>query len=260
MKKTMKSLAFLLALVLALGMSVIIPQTARAEGIDQLVSGIEYRNGDNIGFIPIDGVTVTGGEDTSDLSDVSDGTPATNPFDDLNEDAWFYDAVMYVYFEGLMVGTSEDKFSPESTLTRATIVTILYRNAGEPDVSNLVNPFTDVADGQWYTDAIKWAVDNNIVKGYGDGRFGYDDSVTNEQVAVIIYRTQQADGKKPPDILMDYVHPDWDKINDWAKSAVNALTIQGIFRDLPGTEFNPQTPATRAAVASILYRYLSAIK
>ena len=140
------------------------------------------------------------------------------------------------------------------------IVTILYRHAGEPDVSDLENPFDDVANGAWYANAVKWAAANNIVLGYGNGKFGTDDPVTNEQLAALIYRTQQASGKIPPDILMDYEHADWDEISGWAKSAVNKLTIQGIFRDIQGSNFNPQAPATRAAIASILYWYLEALR
>ena len=181
------------------------------------------------------------------------------PFVDVTPDDWYYGAVAYVYDKGLMLGVAEDRFAPDSTLTRAMIVTILYRLEGEPDVSELPNPFDDVPEGEWYTDAIKWAADNGIVLGYGDGRFGLNDPVTKEQLAAIIYRKQQADGKTPMDILMDHEWSDWDAINDWAKPAVNALTMQGIFRDIPGSAYNPKAPATRAEIASMLYRYMEAI-
>jgi hypothetical protein len=185
-----------------------------------------------------------------------------NPFADMSDDDWFYDAVMYVFAEGLMVGVADDRFAPDSTLTRGMIVTILYRHAGEPDVSGLVNPFNDVPDGEWYTDAIKWGCENDIIAGDGDGRFGPNDPVTKEQLAVLIHRTQRRTGEIPPDILMDFEWADWDNINDWAKCAVNVLTIQGILRDLPRTDglLNPRTPATRAEVASMLYRYLTAVE
>jgi hypothetical protein len=130
---------------------------------------------------------------------------------------------------------------------------------GEPDVTGLNNPFADVKEDVWYTDAIKWGADKGIVLGYSPDTFGPNDPVTKEQLAALIYRTQQANDKFPPDILADYEWPDWDKIADYAKSPVNALTMQGVFRDIPGTNFNPRTPATRAEVASILYRWLTAI-
>ena len=181
------------------------------------------------------------------------------PFSDVAEDAWYSAAVEYVHRQGLMLGIADDRFSPDTELSRAMIVTILYRNEGEPDVSGLENPFSDILENEWYTDAVKWAYANEIVQGYGNGIFGTNAPVTKEQLATLIYRTQQSSGKIPPDILMDFVWPDWDNISEYAKGPVNVLTIQGIFRDIPRQDgFNPKTPATRAEVASILYRWLTA--
>ncbi|MCL1828254.1 MAG: S-layer homology domain-containing protein [Oscillospiraceae bacterium] len=183
-----------------------------------------------------------------------------NPFSDVFGSDWFIDAVIYVFDKDLMVGVSDDLFEPGEDLSRAMTVTILYRHAGEPDVSDLGNPFDDVAENTWYTDAVKWAYANEIVMGYGGGVFGANDHVTKEQLAVLIYRTQQSSGEIPMDILMDYEHSDWNDISDWAKSAVTKLTMQGVFRDIPGSAFDPQAPATRAEVASMLHRYLSAVE
>ena len=183
-----------------------------------------------------------------------------NIFSDVPEDAWHYDAVSYVFEQGLMIGTATNIFSPNATLTRAMMVTILYRQADTPDVSGIIFDFTDVVAGEWYTDAVKWAVSNNIVLGYGNGKFGTNDAVTKEQLAALIYRAQQADGNIPPDILMDYEWSDWNDISIWARGAVNVLTIQGVFRDIKGTNFNPKNAASRAEVASVLYRYLTAIE
>ena len=180
------------------------------------------------------------------------------PFKDVAADVWYYDAVKYVFENGLMVGTTDDVFSPNATLTRGMIVTILHRHAGEPDVAGLENPFNDVAEGELYTDAIKWAAANGIVMGYGNGKFGPNDPVTKEQLVALIHRTQQAENKFPLDILMDYEWRDWDKISDWAKGVVTKLTMQGIFRDIPGSNLNPKDPASRAEVASMLYRWLTA--
>ncbi|MCL2045160.1 MAG: putative Ig domain-containing protein [Oscillospiraceae bacterium] len=186
--------------------------------------------------------------------------PLTAPFNDVNENDWFAEAVDYVYSAGLMIGVDENRFSPSGTLTRGMIVTILYRLEGEPSVANLANPFIDVADDVWYTDAIKWGAANDIVLGYGDGRFGPNDSVTKEQLAALIYRTQLATKKLPPDILMDFQWSDWNAISQWARGAVNILTIQGVFRDIEGASFNPRQPATRAEVASILFRWLDSVQ
>ena len=184
-----------------------------------------------------------------------------NPFADVEADAWYHDAVEYVHRQGLMNGIAADEFGPDAELSRAMIVTILYRHAGEPDVSDLENPFSDVLENEWYTDAVKWAYTNEIAQGYGNGIFGANDPVTKEQLAALIHRTQQSSGKMPPDILMDFEWPDWNSISDYAKGPVNVLTIQGIFRDIPRQDgFNPRNPASRAEVASMLYRYLTAVQ
>jgi uncharacterized repeat protein (TIGR02543 family) len=185
---------------------------------------------------------------------------AANPFKDVQPATWYYDAALDMHDRGIMNGTGSDTFDPNGTLTRAMIVTILYRLEGEPSIAGLANPFTDVPEGQWYTDAVKWGASKNIVLGYGNGKFGPNDPVLKEQLAALIYRLQQSSGKTPPDVLMDYEWPDWDKISDWAKSAVNALTMQGLFRDIPDTNFNPKKAATRAEIASILYCYLTAVE
>ena len=183
-----------------------------------------------------------------------------NPFTDVAGSDWFADAVDYVNGKGLMIGMGDGLFSPGINVSRAMVATILYRFSGEPDASDLPNPFADIEEGKWYTDAVKWAASEGIALGYDNGNFGPDDPVTKEQIAALVYRAQQASGKIPNDILMDREWPDWDEISDWAKGPVNVLTIQGLFRDIPGTNFIPQAPATRAEVASILYRYLTSVE
>ncbi|MCL1792773.1 MAG: S-layer homology domain-containing protein [Oscillospiraceae bacterium] len=199
----------------------------------------------------------TDGEEDEALPEADD---VQTPFEDVSGSDWFAEAVIYVNGEGLMIGMGDGLFSPDISVSRAMIATILYRLAGEPDVSDLPNPFGDVEEGQWYADAVKWAAAETIVLGYDNGNFGPTDPVTKEQLAALIYRTQQTNGKIPDDILADREWPDWDEIETWAKNPVNVLTMQGLFRDIPGINFNPQTPATRAEVASILYRYLTSIE
>ena len=116
------------------------------------------------------------------------GTAVANPFQDISETDWFYNSVMFVYSRSLMLGTSTEPmmFSPNEVTDRGMIVTILYRLTGSPDTSSLNNPFNDVADDMWYAAAVKWAVSNEIVSGYGDGRYGPEDEITREQVAVIL--------------------------------------------------------------------------
>ena len=181
-----------------------------------------------------------------------------NPFKDVKRGDWYYSAVLDMYSRDLMLGLAKDEFGWDKSLTRAMIVTILYRMAGEPAVRGNVNQFNDVPENSWYVNAVKWAVDKKIVMGYGDGKFGPHDPVTKEQLAVLIYRMQQASGKTPKNISTGKSWQDLDKTGAWAVEAVNVITSQALLNDIPGVYFNPQAPATRAEVASILSRYLAA--
>jgi len=185
-------------------------------------------------------------------------------FNDVPENAWFADAVKYVYGKGLMIGVAEDKFDPNGALTRAMIVTILYRLAGEPEINAetaaLNAEMSDVKQGVWYYDALQWGLANGIVLGYSDGRFGPNDPVTKEQLAALIFRMQQAYGQTPPDAPeFEKIFRDADEIGWWAKASADALNHQGLFNDIPDDDFKPRSPASRAEIASVLYRYLLAI-
>ena len=186
----------------------------------------------------------------------TDVPPFVNPFTDVTEDDWFYDAVRYVYERGLMTGTTATMFSPDTTTTRGMIATILYRIAGEPDVGT-TNPFTDVTAGEYYTNAVIWAAENGLVTGYGDSRFGPDDEITREQMATILFNYIEMIGKGPQGawmIRLDYA--DVADISEWAFSAVAFLTIKNIIQGKPGRLFDPQGNATRAEAATILMRFL----
>jgi len=191
-----------------------------------------------------------------------EATPWQNPFADVKASDWFYGDVEYACVNNLMVGTSTDPmlFSPNMTLTRGMVVTVLYRMAESPDASGLSNPFDDVSDGKWYSDAVKWAADNKIVSGYGNGKFGPEDSITREQMAVMIMNYQQFSGNIPLDVIMDREFSDWNKISGWAKDAVNRLTKQGIINGKPNNLFDPDGEATRAEFAAILHRFMEAAK
>ena|GEM_PF-1928098 len=181
-------------------------------------------------------------------------------FIDVSANAWYFDAVNFCYNFNLMNGTEKDRFSPNATLTRGMIVTILYRLNDTPDMSELKNPFSDVPEYTWYTNAVKWASANNIVNGYGDSKFGSNDAVTKEQLAVIIYRMGEESGKMPPAIGRGVSFKDIYDVSDWAYEAVSTLNKLGMFMDIPSSNFSPQTPATRAEVASILYRYVAVVE
>ena len=117
-------------------------------------------------------------------------TAWTNPFTDVKTGDWYYDAVKYASQNGLFNGTTATTFGPNTDMTRAMLVTVLYRLEGKPTVTG-TNTFTDVKSGEWYTDAVLWANANNIVGGYGNGLFGTNDSVTREQMALLLHRYAQ---------------------------------------------------------------------
>ena len=178
-----------------------------------------------------------------------------NPFSDVKDTDWFFDAVKFVSANGLMNGTAATTFAPDANLTRAMLVTVLYRYEKEPAVSGN-GGFTDVPDGQWYTDAIAWAAANGIVNGVGDGKFNPNGSITREQLAAILYRYEQ---RKGDDIgahgdLSTYT--DGAKTALWAADAVRWAVGNGIITGTSASTVDPQGTATRAQVATMLMRYI----
>ncbi|MDR0381796.1 MAG: S-layer homology domain-containing protein, partial [Oscillospiraceae bacterium] len=162
------------------------------------------------------------------------------PFTDVSEDDWFYGDVYAMWENNLMNGTSPTLFSPNRTLTRGMVVTVLYRAEGSPGVAGLDNPFPDVSAGQYYTDAVLWAAEHEIVRGYPGGGFGPDDNITREQMAAILYRYEQYAEQIPSDISEARAFADGDGIGDYAKEAVAKLVTQGIISGKPNNRFDPR--------------------
>jgi len=181
-----------------------------------------------------------------------------NPFTDVKSSDWFYEAVKYVNENGIMQGTGDSLFSPETNVTRAMLVTMLYRYAGEPEVT-AANPFTDVAGGQWYTKAIIWASENGIVGGYGGGLFGPDDSITREQFAALLYRFAQQKGIAVSATTDLSAFSDADKVSDWAQTAVEWAVAKGLIQGRGENTFAPDGTATRAEAATLLMRFIEQI-
>ncbi|MCL1805156.1 MAG: S-layer homology domain-containing protein [Clostridiales bacterium] len=183
-----------------------------------------------------------------------------NPFADVRPGDWFYDVVKYVYTNGLMAGTDPALFSPNVALTRGMAVTVLHRLAGSPGervtAAEGGGQYSDVEEGAYYYDAVNWAASKGVVAGYGGGLFGPEDDITREQMAAILLNYELSTGNIPQDILMDRMFADWYSIDDWAKNAVNRLTIQGLLSGKPGNLFDPKGNATRAEFAAILTRYI----
>lgn len=177
------------------------------------------------------------------------------PFGDVTVSDWFYDDVRYVYANGIMDGTSSDRFAPNAPLTRAMIVTILYRMAGSPSVSGS-SDFTDVAAGKWFAKAVAWAAANGIVNGYGDSLFGPNDPVTREQLAAILYRYAVYGGMTAVTLEENLGgFADTAQLSAYAIQAMNWAVGQGLING-SGSNLVPKAQATRAQVAAIIHRYL----
>jgi|GEM_PF-1975830 len=179
----------------------------------------------------------------------------SNPFSDVKDTDWFYDAVKFVSSQGLMNGTGADKFAPTANLTRAMLVTILYRAEGEPTVSGN-GGFTDVPSGQWYTDAIAWAATNGIVNGVGDEKFDPNGNITREQLATILHRYTSLKGGNVTTTTDLASYTDATEISTWATEAMKWANASGLITGRSATTLAPKGTATRAEVATILMRYI----
>jgi len=185
----------------------------------------------------------------------------TNLFRDVNPGDWFFEDVGFVCASSLMIGTGAEPplFSPNMPMSRAMLVTVLYRLAGSPDASRLPNVFTDVPQGSWYADAVAWAAANRITTGIGGNLFAPDGNITREQAATVFLRYARFKGKGPSEeVTGDLDFEDEDKISDWALEGSIWCAISGIIKGKPcgnGLFFDPQGNATRAEIASMLHRF-----
>ena len=176
-----------------------------------------------------------------------------NPFADVKEDSWFYEAVKYVYEKDLMKGTSDNSFTPNGVTTRGMIVTILHRLEGE--LSAGANEFNDVKSDKYYANAAAWASENKIVNGYGNGKFGPEDAITREQLAVILMNYAKYKGYDITTRADLSGYEDAKSISSWAKDAMSWANAEGLIQGT-GSSLKPTGNATRAEVAVILYRFL----
>lgn len=176
------------------------------------------------------------------------------PFTDV-DDHWAYEAIRYVYEQGLMSGTSSTAFSPELTTTRGMIVTILYALEGRPAVPGDLT-FTDVSGEMYCADAVKWAENNGIVSGYGEESFGPNDPITREQLAVILY---QYSAYKKYDVAAKAdlsKFTDTDQIASWSFDALAWANAKHMMNGMENRVLAPRGNATRAQAAMILMCYL----
>lgn len=180
------------------------------------------------------------------------------PFTDVVAGTWYYGAAAYAYNNGLFAGMTPTTFAPNATMTRAMLVSVLWRLAGEP-APKTPNTFVDVPDGAWYTDAVTWAAENGVASGIGGSRFDPSGFVTREQTAEILYNYAHSKGYDVSARADLTAFPDAGSVSGWAEEALSwanaAGLINGTVRD-GQTILDPQGSASRAQVAMILMNYV----
>ncbi len=175
-------------------------------------------------------------------------------YTDVPSDAWYAEAVMALREQGVMNGVGGSRFDPEGVFTRAQLAAVLYRLAGKPAVQG-EDGFSDTQPGAWYADAVLWASQNGIVNGYGSGLFGTNDATTQEQLAVMLWRSAGS-------YVLGSEYADADGVenaaSDWAVDAVRWARMDALLTD--AVPFEPKQPATRAQVADMVWRYLQLLE
>ncbi len=205
-------------------------------------------------FIP----EITGGIfDHVRASDHISGIDQEWPFTDVSPKKWYYEGVRYSFEKGLLTGVSETSFAPGKKLNRAMLVTALYRMEGSP-ASTKGNDFSDVKKEKWYADAIKWAAQNDIVKGYNENRFGPKDAVTREQLASILYR--YADYKKFDISINTNINiskfKDYNQVSGYAREPLNWAYGKEFISGRSNNKLAPDAEATRAEASVLLMRFM----
>lgn len=180
--------------------------------------------------------------------------PEDWPFVDVTEDKWYYDAVAYVYQQGIMVGMSETTFEPNTTVNRAQVVQMLYNLEGQPQVSG-DSGFSDIRDGQWYAKAVAWASANDVVAGYEDGTFRPTRAVTREEFAQILYNYAKFKGYDLSASADLGKFPDSCQVSSWAETALGWANGNGLINGHDDGRLDPKCSTIRAQAASILMNF-----
>ena len=177
------------------------------------------------------------------------------PFDDVSREKWYFDNVSFAYANKLFSGVEETVFAPDAAMTRAMLVTVLWRLEGKPAAVN--SAFTDVAEDEWYTTAVVWAAEHNIVSGYGNGLFGTGDAVTREQMALILknYASYKGIDVSASKDLGGFT--DNGSISSWAGAAMQWANAEGYINGTGGGMLEPRGFAPRCQVAAILQRFIT---
>lgn len=176
------------------------------------------------------------------------------PFTDVSDNAWYYEAVNYAYQNNLFNGTSATTFGPDVTMNRAMLVTVLYSMEGNPAVSGELT-FKDVSKDAWYYNAVLWATQKGIISGYSADKFGSNDTLTREQMALILngYAKNKGYDVSAKGDVSGFT--DVKSISDWALSSVEWAVGETLLSGKDGGKLAPTSGATRAEVAQILMRF-----
>lgn len=189
----------------------------------------------------------------------SSSAPVFNVYPDVSSEDWYYDAAKFTYEEGLISGT-ENGFEPESDMTRAMLVTVLWRLEDMPVVNYLMQ-FNDVKIDDWYTEAVRWATSEKIVSGVNDDTFGTDENITREQLATILYRYSVSKNLELSNnnSFDSNSYTDGDKVSDYAKDAMKWAVSSGIIKGTTENTISPTDSASRAEVAVMIMRFCEGI-
>jgi hypothetical protein len=202
--------------------------------------------------MPAAKVTVTAKGGSGQTCDGGANCPS-KPYGDVDTSRWYHSAIDYVLTHDMMVGTSAKTFEPGTKLTRSMLVQVLYNLEGKPTGGSA--SFTDVAANAWYAPAVKWAASQNLVGGYGNGKFGPNDAITREQAAAILYRYAQYQKKDVSASGSLSGFTDSAKLSGWAKNAMQWAVGTGLITGKDGGRLDPAGTATRAEIAAIFQRY-----
>ena len=183
-------------------------------------------------------------------------TASATQYSDVADDAWYASAVTQVSQSGTMTGTSDTTFSPDGLVTRGTVVTVLWRLSGSPEVTDAPT-FSDVSADSWYGQAVAWAQSNGVATGYTDGTFLPNAAVTREALAVFLARYDALDGSPMASGVLG-LYSDSDSISDWAVESVQHAIGTGLMTGSNDGTLDPAGSATRAQLAVILQRMTTA--
>ena len=215
-----------------------------------------YDDSSSIDDITVDKTKDTTGTKTEIKTETAISSDTANVFTDVT-DHWAIDAIEYVYKHSIMQGVSETEFAPDATMTRAMLVTVLYR-LENPTEKAKTHSFADVKEGEWYAEAVAWAEENGIINGINETEFAPNADVTREQMAVVLYRyaqyKEQATAIGEDTNILSYT--DAFEISEYAISAIQWMTGAGLMKGETEAVLNPKNNSTRAQVATILMRYL----